>query len=79
VARPSRKQEAAEITEITHKEGLEAIQWCGGVYSSEWRICQAPHWLRRNPAKRRKFATAFEHCDMMAATLCGITDYHQET
>jgi hypothetical protein len=40
--RDVRKQEAAEITEITHKEGLEAIQWCGGVYSSEWGACQAP-------------------------------------
>src|SRR5256885_1069432 len=30
------KGEAAEITEAAHREGLEAIQWCGGVYSSEW-------------------------------------------
>src|ERR1039458_5666687 len=30
------KQEAAEITEAAHREKLEAIQWCGGVYSSEW-------------------------------------------
>ena len=28
------KGEAAEITEAAHREGLEAIQWCGGVYSS---------------------------------------------
>src|SRR6202795_5254115 len=30
------KQEAAEITELAHRDGLEAIQWCGGIYSSEW-------------------------------------------
>ena len=30
------KNEAAEITEMAHKEGLPAIDWCGGVYSSEW-------------------------------------------
>src|SRR5437868_6594154 len=30
------KKEAAEITEVAHREKLEAIQWCGGVYSSEW-------------------------------------------
>src|SRR5579864_2922541 len=30
------KQEAAEITAAAHREGLEAIAWCGGVYSSEW-------------------------------------------
>src|SRR6266852_2295959 len=30
------KGEAAEITEAAHKERLPAINWCGGVYSSEW-------------------------------------------
>jgi L-ribulokinase len=68
------KNEAAEITELAHKEGLEAIQWCGGVYSSEWGFAKLLHWLRHNPGKREKFVTAFEHCDMVAATLCGITN-----
>lgn len=68
------KNEAAEITELAHKEGLEAIQWCGGVYSSEWGFAKLLHWLRHNPSKREKFVTAFEHCDMVAATLCGITN-----
>ncbi len=71
------KNEAAEITELAHKEGLEAIQWCGGVYSSEWGFAKLLHWLRHNPDKRGKFATAFEHCDMVAATLCGITNSAQ--
>jgi L-ribulokinase len=68
------KAEAAEITELAHKEGLKAIQWCGGTYSSEWGFSKLLHWLRHNPDKRDKFASAFEHCDMVAATLCGITD-----
>jgi L-ribulokinase len=68
------KGEAAEITEAAHREGLEAIQWCGGIYSSEWGFSKLLHWLRHNPDKRSKFASAFEHCDMVAATLCGITD-----
>lgn len=68
------KAEAAEITEAAHREGLEAIQWCGGVYSSEWGFSKLLHWLRHNPDKRSQFASAFEHCDMIAATLCGITD-----
>jgi L-ribulokinase len=68
------KAEAAEITEAAHKYGLEAIQWCGGVYSSEWGFSKLLHWLRHNPDKRREFASAFEHCDMVAATLCGVTD-----
>jgi L-ribulokinase len=68
------KGEAAEITEMAHRENLEAIQWCGGVYSSEWGFSKLLHWLRHNPDKRSQFASAFEHCDMVAATLCGITD-----
>src|SRR5579862_8771675 len=68
------KGEAAEITEAAHREGLEAIQWCGGVYSSEWGFSKLLHWLRHNPSAREQFASAFEHCDMVAATLCGFTD-----
>ncbi|MGB8913106.1 MAG: ribulokinase, partial [Candidatus Sulfotelmatobacter sp.] len=68
------KGEAAEITEAAHREGLEAIKWCGGVYSSEWGFSKLLHWLRHNPDKRSEFASAFENCDMVAATLCGITD-----
>ena len=68
------KAEAAEITEAAHREGLAAIQWCGGVYSSEWGFSKLLHWLRHNPNKRSQFVSAFEHCDMAAATLCGITD-----
>jgi len=71
------KGEAAEITEAAHREGLQAIQWCGGVYSSEWGFSKLLHWLRHNPEKRTKFVTALEHCDMAAATLCGITDAWQ--
>jgi L-ribulokinase len=68
------KSEAAEITAVAHREKLPAIEWCGGVYSSEWGFAKLLHWLRHNPAKREAFASAFEHCDMVAATLCGITD-----
>jgi len=68
------KSEAAEITELAHRVHLPAIDWCGGVYSSEWGFAKLLHWLRHNPAQRQKFASAFEHCDMVAATLCGVTD-----
>jgi L-ribulokinase len=66
--------EAREITELAHSEKLEAIDWCGGVYSHEWGFAKLLHWLRNNPDKRDQFASAFEHCDMVAATLCGVTD-----
>jgi len=67
------KQEAQEITALAHKERLEAIEWCGGVYSHEWGFAKLLHWLRHNPDNRARFASAFEHCDMVAATLCGVT------
>jgi L-ribulokinase len=70
--------EAAEITRAAHVfhggTGFEGIDWCGGVYSSEWGWSKLLHWLRHNPELRPKFVTALEHCDMVAATLCGITD-----
>src|SRR5215213_67425 len=68
------KSEAEEITRLAHQEGLEAIQWCGGVYSHEWGFSKLLHWLRHNPEKRDLLVTALEHCDMMAATLTGVTD-----
>lgn len=67
-------KEAAEITAAAHAQKLPAIEWCGGVYSSEWGFAKLLHWLRHNPDKREQMATALEHCDMVAATLCGITD-----
>jgi len=67
-------KEAALITETAHRENLPAIDWCGGVYSSEWGFAKLLHWLRHNPEKRSRFVTALEHCDMAAATLCGIRD-----
>ncbi len=64
--------EAALITETAHRTNLEAIEWCGGVYSSEWGFSKLLHWLRNNPEKRERFVTALENCDMVTATLCGI-------
>lgn len=68
------KGEAAEITEAAHREGMKAIGWCGGTYSSEWGFSKLLHWLRNNPDRRGRFLTALEHCDMVAAVLCGISD-----
>jgi L-ribulokinase len=65
--------EAQEITEKAHELGFEGIQWCGGAYSHEWGFSKLLHWLRHNPEKRSRFVTALEHCDMVAATLCGVT------
>ncbi len=68
------KDEAALITRVAHETGLPAIDRCGGVYSSEWGFAKLLHWLRHNPSRRGDFVTALEHCDMVAAVLCGIDD-----
>ncbi len=67
-------KEAGEITNAAREAKLEAIDWCGGVYSSEWGWSKLLHWLRHNPEKRAEFRTAFENCDMIAAVLCGVKD-----
>jgi len=67
-------EEAALITRVAHETALPAIDWCGGVYSSEWGFSKLLHWLRHNPDRRDRLSTALEHCDMVAAVLCGITE-----
>jgi L-ribulokinase len=73
------KDEAARITHVAQERELTAIEWCGGVYSSEWGFAKLLHWLRHNPDRRRDMATALEHCDMVAAVLCGITEPRRVT
>src|SRR5437879_4045120 len=70
---------SVRVSIVDSERGLlaSAIEWCGGVYSSEWGFSKLLHWLRHNPAKRSGFVSAFEHCDMVAATLCGITNARQ--
>ncbi len=67
-------KEAARITSVASSMAVKAIDWCGGVYSSEWGFAKLLHWLRHNPEKRDQFVTALEHCDMVAATLTGVTE-----
>jgi L-ribulokinase len=67
-------KEAQEITLRAHRTGLEAIEWCGGVYSHEWGWAKLLHWLRHAALEEReRFGTAIENCDMVAATLIGVT------
>jgi L-ribulokinase len=69
--------EAQEITAAAHTGNFEAIQWCGGFYSPEWGFAKVLHWLRHaDLSKRERFATALENCDMIAATLTGVTSPH---
>src|SRR5437879_10354157 len=71
-------REAALITETARREKLEVIDWCGGVYSSGWGFSQLHHCLRHNPDLRERFVSAFEHCAIVTAVLCGITEPRSE-
>jgi L-ribulokinase len=66
-------REAAAITQAARAQQLPALDWCGGTYSSEFGWSKLWHWLQHNPAQRDQFATAVEHCDLITATLCGIS------
>jgi L-ribulokinase len=66
--------EAEQITKTAKAAKLPAIDWCGGSYSCEWGFAKLLHWLRHNSDKRSRMASAFEHCDVMGAVLCGITE-----
>jgi L-ribulokinase len=68
-------REAAAITQAARDQNLEAIRWCGGIYSSEWGFAKLLHWLRNNPETRDRAATVLEQCDMLATVLCGISDF----
>ena len=46
-------KEAGEITAAARSHGLEAIDWCGGIYSSEWGFAKLLHWLRQQSRKAR--------------------------
>jgi L-ribulokinase len=67
-------KEAAQITAVARARKLKAIDWCGGVYSSEWGFAKLLHWLRHHPEQRDDFVTALEHCDMVAAALTDTID-----
>lgn len=66
------KTEAEEITSAARRENIEALKWCGDVYSSEFALSKLLHWLRHNPNQRERFATMLEHCDLAVAILTGV-------
>jgi len=67
-------REAEAITAAAQESGLEALRWCGGSYSCEFGLAKLWHWLRHNPGLRPRFVTALEHCDLVTAILCGVSD-----
>lgn len=50
---------------------MPALDYSGGAYSPEWGFAKLLHWLRHTQDPR--LAAAGEHCNVIAATPCGIT------
>ncbi len=68
------KSEAAEITDMAHQEKLRSDRVVRRRLfhrSGDSQSCCIG--CGTTPTKRARFASAFEHCDMVAATLCGVT------
>lgn len=63
-------REAEAIT----ASSLPALAWCGGRYSSEWGWAKVLYGLRHDRRVRRRAATFAEHCDVIVATLTGVTE-----
>jgi L-ribulokinase len=61
--------EAAEITELAHREHPEYLAKCGGVYSSEWFFSKVLHCLRVDPQVFAAAASWVECCDYIPGVL----------
>src|SRR6185369_14642969 len=66
-------REAETITQAARDQKLPHLDWCGGTYSAEFGWSKLWHWLKNNPDKRARFATAVEHCDFVTGLLCGVS------
>jgi len=70
------KKEAQQITALAHEKTSKQLS---GAAASTRTSGASPSvaFPAAQSDKRAAFASAFEHCDMVAATLCGITDPRQ--
>jgi len=66
-------REAAQITEVARRtRRWRRLIGAAALYSLNGDLRSCCTGCGNNPEKRREFATALEHCDMVAATLAGI-------
>lgn len=70
-------REAAELNEHAKRFDENYLQYCGGIYSSEWYWAKALHILREDEAVRLACYTWVEHCDWIPFLLNGGTDAGQ--
>ncbi|MGN6420287.1 MAG: ribulokinase [Pseudobacter sp.] len=68
-------REAADINQ--HPEADKYLQYCGGIYSSEWFWAKWLYLLRNDERIRTEGYSCVEHCDWMPFLLTGGKDVHQ--
>lgn len=67
-------REAADINQ--HPEADKYLQYCGGIYSSEWFWAKWLFLLRNDERIRAHGYSCVEHCDWMPFLLTGGKDVH---
>ncbi|WP_127124551.1 ribulokinase [Pseudoflavitalea rhizosphaerae] len=67
-------REAADINR--HPEAAKYLQYCGGIYSSEWFWAKWLYLLRNDEQIRAEGYSLVEHCDWMPFLLTGGKDVH---
>ena len=70
-------KEAQEITDAAVSSEVKYLSHMGGIYSSEWYWAKALHVLREDEAVRNAAYSWVEHCDWVAALMCGTTHPQQ--
>jgi len=66
-------QEADKINEAASRQEVDFTRYCGGKYSCEWVWAKVMHALKSSPELIEDAYSWVEHCDWMAALLCGDT------
>lgn len=67
-------REAADINQ--HPEAGKYLQYCGGIYSSEWFWAKWLYLLRNDERIRAEGYSCVEHCDWIPFLLTGGTNVH---
>lgn len=67
-------KEAAQINEHAQKSEINYLDYCGGIYSSEWFWAKLLRTLRTDEAVREACYSWVEHCDWIPFLLTGGTD-----
>lgn len=66
--------EADRINETAASWPVDYTMYCGGSYSCEWVWAKVLHALKSSPGLLSDTCSWVEHCDWMAALMCGVTN-----